>query len=93
MSSTCDIPTKRPRLSLVKSHDSLICEAEIDDFDLNNSPTCTFIPRKTIDKISTVLCDADNTVFRKPDVQNTETKSCYFNQEKQENKNKSVASI
>lgn len=86
---TCDIPTKRSRLSLPGTNNSLTCKTEIDDFDLGIGSTSNFDKLlKTAGSISTVLYDADSDVISKPIVQKDESKSHYFKQEEQEFENK-----
>lgn len=82
---TCDIPTKRSRLSLSRTDDSLTCATEIDDFDLDIKPCFTNKLNliKTAGSISAILCDVDNATVSKPIVQKDESKSCYFKTEEQ----------
>jgi len=91
MPDTCDIPTKRSRLSLSKTDDFLTCATEIDDFDLDIKPCSAskFNRLKTTGRISTLLCDEDNGVVSKPIVQKDESKSYYFKTEEQKFENKS----
>lgn len=88
---TCDIPTKRSRLSLPGINDSLTC-TEIDDFNFKIDPTCSTNNfdklLKTTDNIST-LHDVDSAMASKPIVQKDESKSHYFKQEEQESESKS----
>ncbi|XP_072764048.1 uncharacterized protein C18orf63-like [Anoplolepis gracilipes] len=82
-------PTKRLRLSLSRTDDSLTCATEIDDFDLNIKPCSTnkFNRLKT-GSIST-LCNVDNDIgYSKPIIQKDESKSCYFKTEEQKSENK-----
>lgn len=91
MPDTCDIPTKRSRLSLSRTDDSLTCATEIDNFDLDIKPCSTsrFNRLKTAGSISTLLCDVDNDMVSKPIIQKDERKSCYFKTEEQKSENKS----
>lgn len=88
MPDTCDIPIKRSRLSLSRADDSLTCATEIDDFDLGIKPCLSNKLNliKTVDSISTILCDVDN--ISKPIVQKDESKSYYFKTEEQKSENK-----
>ncbi|XP_036144522.1 uncharacterized protein C18orf63-like [Monomorium pharaonis] len=96
MFNTCDIPTKRSRLSLPGMNNSLTCETEDDNFDLGISPTSSTSNFnklfKTTDNISTVLYDEDNAMASKPIVQKNERKSHYFEQE-QESESKSSTEL
>lgn len=95
MPDTCDIPTKRSRLSLSKTDDFLTCATEINDFDLDIKPCSAskFNRLKTTGSISTILCDEDNDdVVSKPIVQKDECKSYYFKtkeQSEEQSENKS----
>ncbi|XP_025267565.1 uncharacterized protein C18orf63-like [Camponotus floridanus] len=94
MPDTCDIPTKRSRLSLSKTDDFLTCATEIDDFDLDIKPysASKFNRLKTTGRIST-LCDENNGVVSKPIVQKDESKSYYFKTEEQKFENKSFMEL
>lgn len=85
MPDTCDIPTKRSRLSLSKTDDFLTCATEIDNFDLDIKPCSAskFNQLKTTGNISTSLCDEDNDVINKSIIQKDERKSYYFKTEEQ----------
>ncbi|CAL1681677.1 unnamed protein product [Lasius platythorax] len=87
---TCDIPTKRSRLSLSRTDDSLTCATEIDDFDLDIKPCFTNKLNliKAAGSISAILCDVDNATVSKPIVQKDESKSCYFKTEEQKSESK-----
>ncbi|XP_011878445.1 PREDICTED: uncharacterized protein C18orf63-like [Vollenhovia emeryi] len=93
---TCDIPTKRSRLSLPKVNDSLAFKTdnETDDFNFGNGPTCTTSNfdklLKTAGSISMALFNADSAVASKPIIQENESKSHYF---KQESENKSFMEL
>ncbi|XP_039306961.1 uncharacterized protein LOC120358146 [Solenopsis invicta] len=94
MFDTCDIPTKRSRLSLPGINNSLTCKTETDDFSLGIGPTCSTRNfdklLKTAGSISAVLYDDDSAVASKPVVhQKEERKSHYFEQEGQESESKS----
>lgn len=82
---TCDIPTKRSRLSLPGINNSLTCK--IDDLGIGSTKNFDKL-LKTADGISTVLYDADSDVISKPIIQKDESKSHYFKQEEQEFENK-----
>lgn len=90
MPDTCDIPTKRSRLSLSRT-DSLTCATEIDNFDFDIKPCSTskFNWLKTAGSISTLLCDVNNDIVDKSIVQKDESKSYYFKTEEQKSENKS----
>ncbi|XP_029662799.1 uncharacterized protein C18orf63-like [Formica exsecta] len=95
MPDTCDIPTKRSRLSLSRTDDSLTCATEIDNFDLDIKPCSTsrFNRLNTAGSISTLLCDVDNDMVSKPIIQKDERKSCYFKTEEQKSENKSFMEL
>lgn len=89
---TCDIPTKRSRLSLPGINDSLTCKTEVGDFDFGIGPTCSTSSfdklLKTAGNISKILHDADNALASKPTVQKDESESHYFKQQEQESESK-----
>ncbi|XP_012232261.2 uncharacterized protein C18orf63-like [Linepithema humile] len=93
MPDTCDIPTKRTRLSLSNIDDYLTCKSEIDDFDFTIGParcsTSNFKPLKIADKCSAMLCDGDSVATSESIVQRDKNKSHYFEQKKKEIENKS----
>lgn len=91
MPNTCDIPTKRSRLSLSKTDDFLTCATEIDDFDLDikSCSASKFNRLKTTGRISTLLCNKDNDIVSKSIIQKDESKSYYFTSEEQKSENKS----
>ncbi|XP_050456175.1 uncharacterized protein C18orf63-like [Cataglyphis hispanica] len=92
MPDTCDIPTKRSRLSLSRT-DSLTCATEIDNFDIKSRFTSKFNWLKTAGSISTLLCDVNNDIVDKSIVQKDESKSYYFRTEEQESENKSFMEL
>ncbi|KAH0951643.1 hypothetical protein HN011_011092 [Eciton burchellii] len=79
---TCEIPTKRSRLSLSKTNEPYTCGTEVDDYDFGISPmrsTNEFKSLKTPDNIPNIS-NADTSVFDKSIVED-ERKSPYFTEE------------
>jgi hypothetical protein len=79
---TCEIPTKRSRLSLSKTNEPYTCGTEVDDYDFGISPmrsTNEFKSLKTPDNIPNIS-NADTSVFDKSIVED-ERKSPYFTKE------------
>lgn len=90
MFDTCNIPTKRSRLSLPGTNDSLTCKTEDDDFDFGIGPTSSTSSFDKLLKTSgTILYDGDNAVASKSVTQKDESKSHYFKQEEQKSDSKS----
>lgn len=87
---TCNIPTKRSRLSLPGTNDSLTYKTEDDDFDFGIGPTSSTSSFDKLLKTSdTILYDGNNAVASKSVAQKDESKSHYFKQEEQKSDSKS----
>lgn len=88
MFDTCNIPTKRSRLSLSGTDDSLTCKIEVNDFDFEIGPSSTNSFKKLLKTSGTILYDGDNAVTSKLVAQKDESKSHYFKQEEQKSDSK-----
>lgn len=90
---SCDIPTKRSRLSL-PGINSFTCKTEVADFDFGIGSTRStsnfdkFL--KTADNIATILCDADSIMASTSIAEKNEKKSHYFKQEETKPENNAL---
>lgn len=92
---TCEIPTKRTRLSLSRTNDDFLMREsdEFDDFDCGISPTCStskFPRSRNTGDASAMAFDVDSEICLAGIVQKDENRSCYFEEEEERSQGKSL---